>query len=94
MSTVERLSRATSRRKFFDLHKLFKEKQYKEALRLYEEAMQMKPNDDEARAAQYNAACVHVQQKQWQKAVDCIKEAVNVYGLKASVVMSVWFHAF
>eukprot|EP00892_Ulva_mutabilis_P000886 jgi/Ulvmu1/10799/UM069_0034.1 len=67
--------------------KLFQEKKYGDALRLYEEAMQMSPNEDEARAAKYNAACVHAQRKEWQEAVDCLKEAVNTYKLKANVIL-------
>ena len=51
--------------------------------------MQLSPNEDEARAAKYNAACVHAQQKEWQKAVNCLKEAVNAYNLKAKVILEV-----
>lgn len=69
--------------------KLFQEKEYGAALRLYKEAMQMSPNEDEARAAKYNAACVHAQLKEWQAAVDCLKEAVNTYNLKANVILEV-----
>lgn len=69
--------------------KLFEEKKYGEALRLYEEAMQMSPNEDEARAAKYNAACVHAQQKEWAEAVECLKDAVNKYNLKAKVILEV-----
>lgn len=68
---------------------LFQEKNYVEALRLYEEAMAMSPNDDEARAAKYNAACVHAQRKEWQEAVTCLKVAVNKYNLKAKVILEV-----
>lgn len=68
---------------------LFKDKNYGEALRLYEEAMQMSPNDDEARAAKYNAACVHAQQKEWTEAVECLKDAVLKYNLKATVILEV-----
>lgn len=68
---------------------LFKNKKYGEALRLYEEAMLMSPNDDEARAAKYNAACVHAQQKEWTEAVDCLKDAVVKYKLKANVILEV-----
>jgi tetratricopeptide (TPR) repeat protein len=69
--------------------KLFEQQDFDEALRLYEAAMDMRPNDDEARAAKYNAACVHVQKKNWAEAVDCLKSAVNEYGLKVSVIYSV-----
>lgn len=49
----------------------------------------MSPNDDEARAAKYNAACVHAQRKEWQDAVTCLKDAVNKYNLKAKVILEV-----
>jgi outer membrane protein assembly factor BamD (BamD/ComL family) len=69
--------------------KRFEEEDYDDPLRLYNAAMEMRPNDDEARAATYNAACVHVKKKQWQKAVDNLKASVNDYGLKVKVVYEV-----
>lgn len=65
----------------------FKKKNYEEALRLYREAMAMKPNDDEARAAMYNAACAHTKLKQWPEAVAAVKSAVNDYNLKVVVAL-------
>lgn len=69
--------------------KCFEDEQYAEALRLYKAAMDMRPNDDEARAATYNAACVYVKKKQWQPAVDSLKASVNEYGLKVRVIYEV-----
>lgn len=69
--------------------KCFEKEDFAEALRLYNAAMDMRPNDDEARAATYNAACVHVKNKQWQKAVDSLKASVNDYGLKVRVIYEV-----
>lgn len=67
----------------------FKEGRLDEALRLYEAAMELAPNSDEARAAQYNAACVHAKQRNWAQAVQCLSVAVNEYGLKRSVIFQV-----
>ena len=69
--------------------KCFEDQQFAEALRLYTAAMDMGPNDDEARAATYNAACVYVKKKQWQEAVDSLKASVNEYGLKVRVIYEV-----
>jgi outer membrane protein assembly factor BamD (BamD/ComL family) len=69
--------------------KCFESKEYGEALRLYKAAMDMRPNDDEARAATYNAACVYVKKKQWKEAVDSLKASVNDYGLKVRVIYEV-----
>ena len=69
--------------------KCFEDEQFTEALRLYKAAMDMRPNDDEARAATYNAACVYVKKKQWQEAVDSLKASVNEYGLKVRVIYEV-----
>jgi tetratricopeptide (TPR) repeat protein len=63
---------------------LFEAKKYREALAAYRAAMSMEPNEDEARAAQYNQACAHVRLQQWQEASQCLKQAVNVYNLKYS----------
>jgi len=62
-------------------------KDYAEAVRLYKLAMEMKPNDDEARAALYNMGCAQAKMKQWQPATDNILSAINDYGLKLSVAL-------
>ncbi|GFH31494.1 acetylglucosaminyltransferase, partial [Haematococcus lacustris] len=49
--------------------------------------MEMKPTDDEARAALYNMGCVLVKQKQWAPAAACVVKAINDYGLKLSVAL-------
>ncbi len=63
---------------------------YAQAVLLYVRAMEMRPNDDEARAALYNMGCALAKQKQWDKATDCIMQAVNNYSLKLSVALKVW----
>jgi tetratricopeptide (TPR) repeat protein len=71
--------------------RLQKEKgDYAQAVLLYVRAMEMRPNDDEARAALYNMGCALAKQKQWDKATDCIMQAVNNYSLKLSVALKVW----
>ncbi|KAJ9527361.1 hypothetical protein QJQ45_025630 [Haematococcus lacustris] len=67
------------------IHK--EQKDYDEAARLYTVAMEMKPTDDEARAALYNMGCVLVKQKQWAPAAACVVKAINDYGLKLSVAL-------
>jgi len=67
----------------------FEQRNFRDALRLYQLAMELKPDRDEARAATYNAACAHVQLRQWQEAADAVKAAVNEYGLKVEVAQKV-----
>ncbi|KIY95615.1 hypothetical protein MNEG_12345, partial [Monoraphidium neglectum] len=62
-------------------------KDYAEALRLFNAAMGLKPTNEEASAALYNAGCAHAKQKEWQKASDAILRAVNDYNLKLSVAL-------
>lgn len=50
-------------------------------------AQQLNPNDDEARAACYNAACAQTRLRQWQAAVDSLTRAVNEYDLKLTVAL-------
>lgn len=57
------------------------------ALRLFHSAMQLRPTDDEARAALYNAACAHTKLREWQPAVDCVMQAVNEYDLKLQIAL-------
>ena len=67
----------------------FDRAEYDEALRLFSAAMTLKPNDDEARAALYNAACAKVKLKDWQGAADDVSRAVNDYRLKLDVAVKV-----
>jgi tetratricopeptide (TPR) repeat protein len=67
----------------------FGNKDYAKALLLYQQAMQMGPNADEARAARYNAACAHVKLQQWEDAIACLESAVNEYNLKVMVIYKV-----
>jgi tetratricopeptide (TPR) repeat protein len=58
-------------------------------LALYEKALQLSPNNDEARAAHYNAACAYAKLKQWPQAAESVKAAVNDYDLKLQVALEV-----
>ena len=49
----------------------------------------MRPNNDEARAAHYNAACCYTALGQWEEAADQLVVAVNDYDLKFSVAIKV-----
>lgn len=63
---------------------------FAEALRLFRAALDLRPNNDEARAALYNKACAHARLKNWQEAADDVVSAVNDYGLKLEVAVKVW----
>ncbi len=70
--------------------RVFKEeKNYDEAVRLYRLSLEMKPNDDEARAALYNLGCALAKQKKWAEASASIVTAINDYKLKLSVALKV-----
>lgn len=70
--------------------KEFKEnKNYEEALRLFEASMKMKPNQDEALAAMYNMGCTYAKLKEWKKSADAIVSAINDHNLKLSVAIKV-----
>lgn len=63
--------------------------EYAEALQLFNAVMDMRPNEDEARAALYNSACAHARLKNWQEAADGVVRAVNDYSLKLEVAVKV-----
>ncbi|KAG2448651.1 hypothetical protein HYH02_006008 [Chlamydomonas schloesseri] len=58
-----------------------------EAVRLYRVGLEMKPNDDEARAALYNLGCALTKQKKFAEATEAIERAINDYGLKLIVAL-------
>ncbi|KAL4854848.1 Protein LOW PSII ACCUMULATION 1 [Chlorella vulgaris] len=58
------------------------------ALTLFQKALSLQPDADEARAAAYNSACAHTRLRQWEPAVEAIKLAVNTHGLKLSVALN------
>lgn len=64
-------------------------KDYAEALRLFRAAMELKPTEEEAIAALYNAGCAHAKRKEFREAADSILTAVNDYNLKLSVALAV-----
>lgn len=66
---------------------LFQDGSYEQALVYFLRAKQLQPNNDEARAALYNAACAHTKLRQWQLAADAVVAAINDYDLKLSVAM-------
>lgn len=68
---------------------IFEGGQTEAALVLFQKALTLKPNEDEARAALYNAACCHTKLKQWQPAVECAMKAINEYDLKLVVALRV-----
>lgn len=62
---------------------------YAGALRLFKAALDLRPDNDEARAALYNKACAHARLKNWQDAADDVVSAVNDYGLRLEVAVKV-----
>lgn len=67
----------------------FSKREFAAAIAAYRSAMQLRPNDDEARAAQYNEGCAHLKLEQWPEAMQCFREAVNRYRLKVNVLYKV-----
>mmetsp|Transcript_28966 Transcript_28966/g.81575 ORF Transcript_28966/g.81575 Transcript_28966/m.81575 type:complete len:439 (+) Transcript_28966:185-1501(+) len=65
----------------------FNEGRVEEALEGFLAALEMRPNDDEARAAHYNAACCYTKLGQWEEAADNIITATNKYDLKFMVAV-------
>lgn len=57
------------------------------ALELFQRALQLNPNDDEARAALYNSACALTKLNRWQEAADAVVAAVNERNLKLLVAL-------
>ena len=51
------------------------------------QAMTMNPNQEEGRAAYYNAACAHVSLGNDKEAADCLRTAINDFRLKFSVIL-------
>jgi tetratricopeptide (TPR) repeat protein len=60
-----------------------------EAVALFEAAMDLSPDADEARAALYNSACGYAKQKRWREATDAVARAINDYDLKLQVALEV-----
>jgi hypothetical protein len=58
------------------------------ALQLFLLAQSLRPSDDEARAACYNAACAQTRLRQWQPAVDSLTRAINDFDLKLTVALN------
>jgi tetratricopeptide (TPR) repeat protein len=65
------------------------EKNYGEAIRLFNAAMQLKPSSEEAAAALFNLGCAYARQRKWKEACDALKEAIDEHNLKLSVAVKV-----
>lgn len=65
------------------------EKNYAEAIRLFNAAMQLKPSSEEAAAALFNLGCAYAKQRKWKEACDALKEAIDDHNLKLSVAVKV-----
>lgn len=57
------------------------------ALKLFQRALELNPNDDEARAALYNSACAFTKLKRWDEAANAVISAVNDRNLKLAVAL-------
>ncbi|GMH35910.1 hypothetical protein BSKO_03778 [Bryopsis sp. KO-2023] len=57
------------------------------ALELFQKALKLNPNGEEARAAIYNSACCYAKMKKWQEAADSVKLAINDHSLKLIVAI-------
>jgi len=57
------------------------------ALKLFQRALELNPNDDEARAALYNSACAFSKLKRWDEAANAVISAVNDRNLKLAVAL-------
>jgi tetratricopeptide (TPR) repeat protein len=69
--------------------KLFGEKQYEEALRNFQTALESQPRPEESQAALYNSACCQIKLNQWQAATDSVSEAINNFRLPLKTAMEV-----
>jgi hypothetical protein len=58
------------------------------ALGLFLEAQRLRPTEEEACAAAYNAACCYTRLQRWSEAADAVVSAVNDHGLKLSVALA------
>ena len=66
---------------------LFSGGDYESALRMFRAAMDKRPTADEARAAEYNAACACTKLQRWEEAARAVEAAVERYDLKLSVAI-------
>lgn len=67
---------------------MFERGEHEAATRAFTRALEMKPNEDEARAASYNRACGYVKMNMYDEAKDDLIAAVNVHNLKFKVLTS------
>lgn len=65
----------------------FDAKKYDDALRMFRAAMEKPVSRDEARAAEYNAACALVKLERWGEAADSVKRAIEEHDLKIDVAV-------
>ena len=66
----------------------FKEQRdYSEAIRLFNLSLTKNPNEEEVTAALYNLGCAHAKLKQWKPATEALLKAINDHKLKLSVAL-------
>lgn len=69
--------------------KVLQEKEVREALELFQLALQLNPDEEERRAAVYNSACCYAKLRRWKEAAAAVQAAVNENGLQLSVAEEV-----
>ena len=87
-STTTRASYADAATAVNEGLRLFERGEHEAATRAFTRALEMKPNEDEARAASYNRACGYVKMNMYDEAKDDLIAAVNVHNLKFKVLTS------
>lgn len=59
------------------------------ALALFQQALDLSPDEEETMAAIYNSACCYTRLKRFPEAAEAVKSAVNSHGLKLSIALEV-----
>lgn len=67
---------------------LFSKGRVKDALALFDAALEMNPSEEEAQAALYNKACCHVRSEEGKEASKALRRALKQYNLKFSVILN------
>lgn len=60
----------------------------KDALVLFDTALTLNPNPEEAQAAFYNKACCHAYRGEGKKAAECLRTALKEYNLKFGTILN------
>lgn len=69
-------------------------KDYDEAVRMFQTAMELQPSSEVAAAALFNMGCAYARQRKFKEAADVIGEAINKHQFKISVALKVWSWPF